>query len=183
AIQSGRSEAPAPGSLHRGRLGVRVVDEELPVQLDEVLPLLRRLILDENRLHRADRLAGAAVDALIGMDEELVGALVDAVDRADLNAGLVLHVDAGLRDTVRHSELVLRSRSRRRFAVAVLKPARAGGTPGALHARGGAAGPVAFPEGGESRLDRVLSEDRAMGLDRRQLQFGHDVSVLDLARL
>src|SRR5262245_47057906 len=57
------------------------------------------------------------------------------------------------------------------------------GTPGALHSRGGADGPVALPEGGESRLDRVLSEDRAMGLDRRQLQFGHDVSVLDLARL
>src|SRR5712691_12420023 len=33
---------------------------------------------------------GAAVDALVGMDEELVRPFVDAIDGADLDAGLVL---------------------------------------------------------------------------------------------
>src|SRR6266545_915664 len=69
----------------------RVVQEELPVQLDEVLPLLRGLVLDEDRLHRADGLAGPAVDA---------------VHRADLDAGLVLHVDARLGDDIRHRDLL-----------------------------------------------------------------------------
>src|SRR5262249_59661383 len=71
---------------------------------DEVFPLLRRLVLDEDRLHRADRLASPAVDALVGGDEELVRPLVDAVHRADLDAGLVLDVDTRLGDHVRHTD-------------------------------------------------------------------------------
>src|SRR6266508_1042342 len=84
----------------------RVVQEELPVQLDEVLPLLRGLVLDEDRLHRADGLAGPAVDAFVGVDIELLRAFVDAVHRADLDAGLVLHVDSRLGDDIRHRDLL-----------------------------------------------------------------------------
>src|SRR5262245_54833399 len=79
-----------------------MVLEELLVQLDEVLPLIRRLVFCENRLHRADGLAGPTVDAFIGMDVEHRVALVNAVDGANLDAGLVLYVDAGLSNDIRH---------------------------------------------------------------------------------
>src|SRR5712664_3855673 len=91
------------GSGLGGRLDPRVVLEELLVQLDEALPLLGGLVLREDRLHGAYRLARAAVDALVGMDVEHVLPFVDAVDRAYLDARLVLHVDARLGDDVRHS--------------------------------------------------------------------------------
>src|SRR6266545_434061 len=76
--------------------------EEGRVGGGEVLPLGRDVVLVEDRLHRADGLAGAAVHALVGVDVEHAVALVDAVDRALLDAGLVLHVDAGLGDDVGH---------------------------------------------------------------------------------
>src|SRR5262249_32495862 len=119
ALGSGKSERPPecgglvgtrrgwrrrPLRLRR-RLDAGIVLEELLVHLDEVLPLVGRLVLGEDRLHRAHRLARTTVDALVGMDEELRVALVDTVDRTYLDAGLVLHVDAGFRDDVRHSGL------------------------------------------------------------------------------
>src|SRR5688572_2055559 len=86
----------------RRRLHTGIVLEELLVQLDEALPLVRSLVLREDRLDRTDRLARAAIDALVGMNEELILALVDAIDRAHLHAGLVLDVDARLGDHIRH---------------------------------------------------------------------------------
>src|SRR2546428_8697556 len=98
--------AASPGfaslSSRRAGLDPGVVHEELLVQRDEVFRLFRRLVLGEDRLHRAHGLAGPAVDALVGVDEELVRPLVDAVHRADLDAGLVLDSDARLDDHVRH---------------------------------------------------------------------------------
>jgi len=79
---------------HVGALGEGVVD------LHERLPLVGEGILGEDRLDRALGLAGAAVDALLGVDDEDALELVDAVDRADVDAGLVLNVDAGLGDDV-----------------------------------------------------------------------------------
>src|SRR6185437_6338690 len=73
------------------------------VDLHERLPLRRERVLREDRLDRALRLAGAAVDALLGVDHEDALELVDAVDRADVHAGEVFDVDAGLGDDVRHS--------------------------------------------------------------------------------
>src|SRR5260221_6263439 len=55
------------------------------------------LVLGEDRVHRAFRLAGAAVDALVRVDEELpVDAflVVDAIHRADRHARDVEEVDA-----------------------------------------------------------------------------------------
>src|SRR5215467_5658116 len=89
------------------RLDSRIVLEELLVQLDEVLPLIGRLVLSEDRLDRAHRLASAAVDAFIRVDVEHRVAFVDAVDRTHLDAGLVLHADARLGDDVRHQVLPL----------------------------------------------------------------------------
>src|SRR5437867_7507967 len=91
--------------LRRARLDPGVVDEELLVQRDEVFRLFRRLVLGEDRLHWAHRLAGPAVDTLVGVDEKLARPLIDAVHRADLDAGLVLDVDARLDDHVRHGDL------------------------------------------------------------------------------
>src|SRR5687768_1785477 len=85
-----------------GRLDPRIVLEELLVELDEALPLIGRLVFREDRLDRAHGLARAAVDALVGVDEELVLAFVDAIDRAYLDAGLVLDADARLGDHIRH---------------------------------------------------------------------------------
>src|SRR5207247_33476 len=95
-----RSAAGDVQLLLRCGLDSRVVLEELLVQLDEVLPLLRSFVLGEDRLHRAHRLAGAAVDALVGVDVEHRLTLVDAVDRADLYARLVLPIDVWLIDFI-----------------------------------------------------------------------------------
>lgn len=55
---------------------------------------------DDDRRYRAFGQAEAAVDALIGGDEEALGAFVDAVDGADDDAGLVFHALFG--DNVWH---------------------------------------------------------------------------------
>src|SRR5215467_15005543 len=89
------------------RLDSGIVLEELLVQLDEVLPLIGRLVFREDRLDRAHGLTSAAVDALVRMDIEHRLAFVDAIHRTDLDAGLVLHVDARLGDDVRHQVLPL----------------------------------------------------------------------------
>src|SRR5882672_4036110 len=79
--------------LHLGRgLDAGVVLEELLVDLGEVLTLLQKFVFREDRLHRAHRLTGAAVDAFVGMDVQHVRPLVDAVDGADLHTRLVLDV-------------------------------------------------------------------------------------------
>src|SRR3954471_7302883 len=78
------------------------VGEELDVGVVEVLPLVRDVVLVVDGLHRADRLAGAAVHALVGVDVEHPVALVDAVHRTLVDARLVEDVDAGLGDAVGH---------------------------------------------------------------------------------
>jgi hypothetical protein len=76
--------------------------------LREPRPLLGELVLGEAGVDGARLDAGVAVDALVGIDEELLLRLVvglvrgrvDAVDRADLDARVVLLADAGFRDDV-----------------------------------------------------------------------------------
>src|SRR5215204_3788282 len=82
--------------------GRRRAGEHVAVLLDERLLLRRHVLLREDRRDRALRLARAAVDALVGVDVELVRPLVDAVDGADVDAGLVLDADAGFGDDVGH---------------------------------------------------------------------------------
>src|SRR6185295_17196578 len=76
---------------------------------DERLPLVRHLFEGEDRLDGTRVDAQAAVDALLGMDVEHLPILVlavDAIDRADVDAGRILHSDARLSDDVRHSGLL-----------------------------------------------------------------------------
>src|SRR5439155_26371684 len=65
----------------------------------------RHVVLREDRRHGANRLASAAVDALIGVDVELsVDAflVVDVINRADFYTGFVKDIDAGVGDHVGH---------------------------------------------------------------------------------
>ena len=81
---------------------------ERVVDLHERLPLVRQRVLGEDRLDRALRLAGAAVDALLGVDDENAAGLVNAVDGAHVDARTILDVDARLGDDVRHGGLLYR---------------------------------------------------------------------------
>src|SRR4051812_39616159 len=79
------------------------VVEELRVDRRELLPLTGHVVLVEDRGHGAGRLAGTAVDALIGLDVQHPRTLVDAVDGTFVHAGAVFDVDAGLCDRVGHA--------------------------------------------------------------------------------
>src|SRR4029453_14129971 len=77
------------GAVKRVQLGLgggfhsRIVLEELLFQLDEPLPLIRRLVFREDRLDRAHRLTTSAVDALVRMDVEHRLSFVVAINRKD----------------------------------------------------------------------------------------------------
>src|SRR5207344_3446681 len=81
------------------RHGVR---EPFGVDGRELLPLTGELLVREDRGDGADRHAGVAIHALIRLDVEHPRALVDAVDRALVDARLVLDVDARFGDDVGH---------------------------------------------------------------------------------
>src|SRR3954468_15000073 len=77
--------------------------EHVPVDLDVLLEMTRHIFLGEDRRHRTLGLARAAVDALVGMNEQLLLTFVDAIDGTDVDARAVLRIDAGFGDDVGHS--------------------------------------------------------------------------------
>ena len=79
---------------------------ERVVDFDKRLPLLRQRILGKDCFNRALRFACPAVDALLWIDDQDALRLVDAVDRADVDAREIFDVDARLRDDVRHGRLL-----------------------------------------------------------------------------
>src|SRR5581483_6090210 len=69
----------------------------------ELEPALgRALAVRDDRLGGAFRLAHAAIDAFVGVDDQHVLALVEAIHRANLDAIHVLAADAGFSDDVGH---------------------------------------------------------------------------------
>src|SRR5579884_3192175 len=101
--------SPLPLLAVYRRLPTASTFEVVGVDLDELLVLAGYLILGEDGVHGAFRLAGAAVDALVGVDKilvVLVGA-IDTIDRADRHTARVLDIDAGLGDHVRHAAIPL----------------------------------------------------------------------------
>src|SRR5581483_8339689 len=78
-----------------GAITVGVVD------LHEGFPFVRERVLREDRLDRAFRFAGPAINAFLRIDDQDPLELVDAIDRADVHAGPVFDVDARLSDDVR----------------------------------------------------------------------------------
>src|SRR5215207_4001542 len=98
---------PAPQSVEDrassrglGSVSQRSEAAQFAVLLSEALPLLRYGALVEDGVHWALGLAGAALDALVRVDVVHLLGLVDARDRADVNAAGVLLADAGLDDDV-----------------------------------------------------------------------------------
>src|SRR5699024_5744514 len=101
--QGGDERVIGPRVAHlRGTAGRAQVVEEVHVGVVVLRPLLRHVVLVVDRLDRADRLAGPAVHALIGVDVEHPLALVDAVHGTFVDARLVLEVHTRLRDDVCH---------------------------------------------------------------------------------
>src|SRR5215218_1705917 len=86
----------------RGAAGRADVVEELDVRLVVVGPHLGEVVFVVDRLDRAHRFAGSAVDALVGVDVERAFTLVDAVDGAFVDAGAVFDVDARQGDDIGH---------------------------------------------------------------------------------
>ena len=70
--------------LDRSAARAHVV-EELDIGLVLVRPLFRHVIFVVDRIDRAHRFAGTAVDAFVGVDVEHPVTLVNAVDRAFIN--------------------------------------------------------------------------------------------------
>src|SRR5256885_3773917 len=88
-------------SAHARLVGVALEVVEIPG--DEFLLLAGDLVLGIDRRDRPGVDASAAVDALVRVDVEhpvLGSAVDDAVDRTDVDAGLVFEIDAGFRDDV-----------------------------------------------------------------------------------
>src|SRR5437016_2527315 len=75
---------------------------QVGVERRVLLPFVGKVVLREDGLGGTDRLAGATVDALVGMDDEEVDAFVEAVDGTDSDAVGVLATDAWLGDDERH---------------------------------------------------------------------------------
>ncbi len=95
-----------------GRSGSALVGVPVRVNRSKVSPLLRQIFQGKNRGHRADRDAGATVNALhganvklrLGLEFGFIFPRVDAIDGADINACGVLGSDTGLSDYVRHRD-------------------------------------------------------------------------------
>jgi hypothetical protein len=80
---------------------VRIV-EDLPILFDEGGVLWWNILFGEDCRDRTLRLAGAAIDAFVGVDVELVLPFVDAIHRTHIHAGAVLHPNAGLDNYISH---------------------------------------------------------------------------------
>src|SRR5207237_10274169 len=76
--------------------------EHFAVDLDVFLEVRRYILFRKDRGHRALGLAGPTIDALVGMYVELIGTLIDAVDRTHVDACAVLRVLAGFIYDVGH---------------------------------------------------------------------------------
>src|SRR5207249_11612281 len=74
--------------------------EPIGVDVDIALPLVRGIVLEKDGVHRADGLAGGAVDAGPGVDVILLVFLrgMDAADSAHVDARCVFDADARLGD-------------------------------------------------------------------------------------
>ena len=100
-------DEPHAGVLCSSALLIVVV----PVPADEPAPGVRRLVERKNGLDRTGRHARAAIDALIGVNEQhfaqcktrLVLPRMDTIDRADIHTRSVLGSHTRFADDVRHS--------------------------------------------------------------------------------
>jgi len=81
------------------------------VDLNKMFPLVRDSRLFKDSSYRTSRLTSATIDALIGIDKKvfrlfipvLIGRRMNAINRADIDAGCVFYTDTGLGDYIGHS--------------------------------------------------------------------------------
>src|SRR5262245_55271650 len=100
-----RNALPILG-VGRGLLFDRDIGPGFRVFGVEFQPLLKaRLGVRLNRLDRAFRLADTTVDTLVGVDDEHILALVEAVHRTHFHAIHIFALDAAFDDDVGHSPL------------------------------------------------------------------------------
>jgi hypothetical protein len=76
--------------------------EETRINLAVLLPLSRDVILVIDGFHRANRLTCTAINALIRLDVKHAIALVNTINGALLDAGLIFHINTRLGDYVCH---------------------------------------------------------------------------------
>jgi hypothetical protein len=81
--------------------------KEVNIYAVVLCPLLGGVIFVIDSLYRANWLAGTAVNALIRMNVKHSVALVDAVNRAFIDARLVFYIDAGKCDYIGHLKNLL----------------------------------------------------------------------------
>ena len=89
-------------ALYCIRCAVRTLLEVLLVFLDVARPLARDVRIRENRLDGALRLTRTTVDTFVWVDVKLILGLINAIDRANLDATRVLRLDAWLGNDVGH---------------------------------------------------------------------------------
>lgn len=99
---NGADIASATGTSDRNVTSGQSVLEEEQVVLYVRRELGQDIVHVRDRIDRALRFAGSAVDALVGLDVELPSALVDAVHGTDVHAAAVADVDTRLSDDERH---------------------------------------------------------------------------------
>ena len=82
--------------------------EILCVAREESRPLLWEIVFEEDCLNRANLGADSAIYTLVRIDEVLllIWIRMNAVDRTDFDARLILHCDAWFSDDVRHPRLL-----------------------------------------------------------------------------
>src|SRR5258708_17216944 len=101
----GCSERPLAASLAALTLRLsrrRLALEDVAVQGGVLLPLRRHVFLGEDGRDGALRFARAAIDALVRVDVQHVGPLVDAIHGAHVDTRAIFDVDARLGDHIRH---------------------------------------------------------------------------------
>jgi hypothetical protein len=87
-------------SLRTARWGVAV--EDFLVLLDIGSVVRGYVFLREDRCYGTLWLAGTAINALVGVNIELVLALIDAIHGTDIHAGAVLNSNTRLDDHISH---------------------------------------------------------------------------------
>lgn len=85
-----------------------VAVEDVFILVDVGLQRCRHIFFGEDRSYRALRFTGSTIDALIGVDVELIFSFVYAVNWTDVDARSVLDTYAGFSDDVWHLESGLR---------------------------------------------------------------------------
>ena len=89
-------------ALYCIRRTVRALLEVLLVLLDVTRPLARDVCIREDRLDGTLRLTRTTIDAFVRVDVKLICRLINAIDRANLDATRVLRLDAWLGNDVGH---------------------------------------------------------------------------------